>query len=67
MLPLMVMLATASSLTVAVRFSAWVALGFMVFLLAIALSNQKGYKWALLLQIGYYVAFFVVLLLTTYL
>lgn len=67
MLPLVIILATAPSLSVPVRLSAWAALGFMVFLLAIALSNQKGYKWALLLQIGYYAAFFVVLLLATYL
>lgn len=67
MLPLVAMLATASSLSTTVRLSCWVALGFMVFLLAIALSHQKGYKWALLLQIGYYAAFFVVLLLVTYL
>jgi hypothetical protein len=67
MLPLVVILATAPSLSMTVRSSAWIALAFMVFLLAIALSNQKGYKWALPLQIGYYAAFFVVLLLATYL
>lgn len=66
MLPLVVMLATAASLSIVVRFSAWGILAFMVFLLAIARSNQKGYKWALLLQIGYYAAFFALLLLATY-
>lgn len=67
MLPLVVMLAVASSLSVVVRFSAWFVLAFMVFLLAIALGNQKGHKWTLLLQIGYYAAFFAILLLATYL
>ena len=66
MLPLVFILATTSSLSGAVRFIAWIALAFMVILLVIALSNQKGYKWALLLQIGYYAAFFVVLLAATY-
>lgn len=66
MLPLVWMVATTPSLSVVVRFSAWIALGFMSWLLAIALSNQKGYRWALLLQIGYYAAFFIVLLLVTY-
>jgi hypothetical protein len=67
MLPLMVMLATASRLSVAVKFFGWIALALMIFLLAIALSNQKGHRWALLLQIGYYAAFFAVLLMATYL
>lgn len=66
MLPLVFILATTSTLSAAVRFSAWVTLGFMVFLLVVALSNQKGHKWALLLQIGYYSAFFVELLMATY-
>lgn len=66
MLPLVVMLATASSLPLFVKFTAWVAFGFMMVLLAIALSHQKGYKWALLLQVGYYAAFFLVLLVVTY-
>lgn len=67
MLPLVIMLATASDLSLFVRSVAWIALGFMVFLLAIALSHQKEYKWALLLQIGYYAAFFLVMVLATYL
>jgi hypothetical protein len=67
MLPLVYMLATSSALSIFIRITAWVALGFMLTLLAIALSHQKGYKWALLLQVGYYAAFFLVMLLTTYL
>jgi hypothetical protein len=66
MLPLVVMLATASSLSPSVRLAAWVAVGFMILLLTIALSHQKGYKWSLLLQIGYYAVFFLVLVLATY-
>ena len=67
MLPLVAMVATAASLSAAIRLMAWFALGFMVFLLVIALTHQKGYKWALLLQVCYYAAFFVVLLSATYL
>lgn len=67
MLPLVAILAMTSSLSSVVRLSSALALGLMIFLLLIALKNQKGYKWALLLQIGYYAAFFVVLLLATYL
>ncbi len=67
MLPLMFILATTSSISISVRFSAWAALGLMIILLVIAVSNQKGYKWALLLQVGYYATFFAVLLLATYL
>jgi len=67
MLPLVVMLATASNLSSVVRLAAWAALGFMVFLLSIALIHQKGYRWTLLLQIGYYATFFIVLLIVTYL
>ncbi len=67
MLPLVVILATSSGLSLFVRIASWAALCFMVTLLAVALSHQKGFKWALLLQIGYYSAFFLVLLLATYL
>jgi hypothetical protein len=66
MLPLVTMLATAPSLSPLVRTTAWAAFGFMAMLLVIALSHQKGYKWALLLQIGYYAAFFLALLMATY-
>jgi hypothetical protein len=67
MLPLIVILATASSLSLFARLSAWGALGFMVVLLATAVSRRTVYKWTLLLQIGYYAAFFSVLVLATYL
>jgi hypothetical protein len=32
----------------------------------IALKNQKGFRWALLLQVGYYATFFIILLTATY-
>lgn len=67
MLPLVVILAVSPGLSPFVRLAAWVAFSFMAILLAVAMSHQKGYKWALLLQIGYYAAFFLVLVLATYL
>lgn len=67
LLPLVIMLATTAGLSIFVRFSAWVALAVMTSLLVTALSNQKGYKWALLLQVAYYAMFFAVLLLAVYL
>lgn len=67
MLPLVVILATAASLSPFIRMVAWIALAAMVALLMIALRHQKGHKWALLLQIGYYAIFFVILVLVTYL
>ncbi len=66
LLPLMFILATASSLSGFVRISAWFAMILMLALLTIALSRQKGYRYALLLQVGYYSLFFGIILLTTY-
>jgi hypothetical protein len=66
MLPLVVIIATVSSYSLLVTTTSWIAFGFMIVLLAIALSHQKEYKWALLLQVGYYASFFVVLMLATY-
>lgn len=62
LLPLIVIIATSKSLSATIHNTAWLA-----FLVMIALSHQKGYRYALLLQIGYYTAFFIVILMTTYL
>jgi len=67
MLPLVIILATSANFSLLVRLTAWAAFGFMVALLAVALRHQRGHRWALLLQIGYYAAFFLVMLLATYL
>jgi hypothetical protein len=67
MLPLVVMIAVSPNLSGLVRATAWAVLLIMVVLLGIALKHQKGYRWALLLQAGYYGAFFVAILVTTYL
>ena len=68
MLPLVVMLATSSNLPTSARVSAWVALVVMAaLLLLLVLKNQIGQRWALLLQVGYYAAFFGAILVTTYL
>ena len=44
MLPLVVILATATSLSLCMRIVAWMTFGAMALLLTIALANQKGYK-----------------------
>lgn len=67
LLPLVVIIATSKSLSTIIHNTAWFAFLVMVVLLVIALSHQKGYRYALLLQIGYYTAFFIVILTTTYL
>jgi len=68
MLPLVVMLATSSNLPISARITAWIALVIMaVLLLLLVLKNQIGQRWALLLQVGYYAAFFGAILVTTYL
>jgi hypothetical protein len=66
LLPLIVIIATSSNLSTLVRYTAWVALIAMVALLMVALGNQKGFRYALLLQVGYYAAFIGVILLVTY-
>jgi len=67
LLPLIVIVATSTKLSTTVHNAAWIALLVMVTLLGIALSNQKGYRYALLLQIGYYTVFFTIILMATYL
>ena len=67
LLPLVVIIATSPHLSLLLKNIAWVALFVMMILLGITLMNQKGYRYALLLQVGYYAVFFIVLLITTYL
>ena len=66
LLPLVIMIATAATLSTPVRVTAWIGLATMVVLLMIALRNQKGFRWALPLQAGYYAVFFIILLAATY-
>ncbi len=66
LLPLVTIIACSSQFSTSERSVAWLALATMIALLGIALKNQGGYRYALLLQIGYYAAFFVVILVSTY-
>lgn len=66
MLPLMVMLAMGQQLSLFSRIVAGIALLCMLALLSIALTHQKGYHKALLLQVGYYTGFFAAILAVTY-
>lgn len=66
LLPMVLLIAQLSGLTDGLRFIAWFVLVCMVALLVTALGNQKGFKYALLLQAGYYALFFAVVLLVTY-
>ena len=67
LLPLMIMIASFSDFSLFVRSIAWVCLMAMILLLCTAVKNQNGYRYALLLQVGYYSAFFVTILVSTYL
>lgn len=67
LLPLMGIIALATNLSITIRSAAGIGLGVMLTLLSIALRNQKGYRYALLLQLGYYTVFFLIILLVTYL
>lgn len=66
LLPLIVMIATNPSFSEVVRSITWVIFAGMLVLLGIALRNQEGYRYALLLQIGYYAAFFMAIIISTY-
>jgi len=66
MLPLVAVIAMAPNLSAFVRTMALIVLFLMIALIGIALRNQKEYKRALLLQVGYYAAFFLVILTATY-
>ena len=67
LLPLVFIIATSSQLSMTIRSISWSGLLLMILLLGIALANQKGYRFSLLLQIGYYAIFFIIILATTYL
>ncbi|MGB4762146.1 MAG: hypothetical protein WBP12_02180 [Candidatus Saccharimonas sp.] len=66
LLPMVYIVAITNTLTFEIRLIAWVILGLMVGLFGLALVNQKGFKYALLLQVGYYALFFAIILLATY-
>lgn len=66
LLPAIFIIAIAANLPNITRAVAWLIAFIMTILLCIALANQRGYRWALLLQIGYYGAFFAAILVTTY-
>ena len=67
LLPVVLIIATSSQLSFIVKTITWIELILMITLLTIALANQKGYRFVLLLQIGYYAIFFIIILTTTYL
>lgn len=67
LLPLVIIIGLSPHPSSVAKNVAWVSLCCMSFLLAIALANQKRYRWALLLQLGYYSLFFVTILTATYL
>lgn len=66
LLPMVFIIATTQSTSAYLMIVSWIALIGMLTLLAVALLNQKGFKYALLLQVGYYALFFAVILLVTY-
>jgi hypothetical protein len=66
LLPMMVMIAVSPAVANGIRIFAWVSFAIMIYLLGIALRNQAGYRFALLLQVGYYLLFFVTILSATY-
>lgn len=66
LLPMVFIIATAQSISASLMVISWGALIGMLVLLIVALFNQKGFEYALLLQIGYYVLFFAIILLATY-
>lgn len=66
LLPMIFIVANAQRIPIGVRIIEWLALFGMTILLVIALLHQKGFRYALLLQIGYYLLFFVAILIATY-
>lgn len=67
LLPMVALIALSDSIGMPLILTSWVALVCMLVLLTIALMHQNGFKYALMLQVGYYASFFAVLLMTTYL
>ena len=66
MIPLVFMIANGSNVSIAGQIISWLTLCIMFISLFIALANQRGYKWALYLQIAYYGAFLVTIVAATY-
>ncbi|HRC27962.1 MAG TPA: hypothetical protein PKV96_01080 [Candidatus Saccharimonas sp.] len=66
LLPMVVIIANTQAIPTGLRYVAGVAFAAMLVLLGIALVKQKGFRYALLLQIGYYALFFGVVLSITY-
>lgn len=66
MVPLVAMLALAQHLSLFTKLVATAMIIVMLTLLVIALKYQRGHDKALLLQIGYYVGFFIAILAATY-
>ena len=66
LLPLVSMMIGSPFISLSERVLAVVCAVVMGILLVIALRNQKGYRYALLLQVGYYAAFFLTVLYATY-
>lgn len=66
MLPMVAIIAFSSSVSTFVNVIALLGLFIMIVLLGIALTYQKVFRRALLLQVGYYTAFFAILLSVTY-
>lgn len=66
LLPAVLVITTARSISVGLRYAIWGVLALMIILLIVALANQKGFRYALLLQVGYYALFFATILVVTY-
>jgi len=67
MLPLVLILVLSPGISTYATATSCAALLLMMILLSVALKNQKDYPYALTLQVGYYVAFFIAILASTYL
>ena len=66
LLPLIVMITLSPYISLSGRWIAALCGTGMVALLFIALRNQKGHRYSLLLQVGYYALFFTAVLYATY-
>lgn len=66
LLPMVAIIATTQSVFGLLQQLVWILFIMMATLLVVALLNQKGFKYALLLQSGYYILFFVAILAVTY-
>lgn len=67
LLPMVILIANAHSISPVIRYIVWAGLFFMAVLLLIALAKQRGFRYALLLQVGYYALFLAIIMLVTYL